>query len=99
MVLPTPPLEPATRIVFIRGCLPIGLPAGYTACRGGGRKRAGRLAIVARIPPDRRMSQLQYLTALIRANTPLVVVETRDEDRVVELFRQSLLHVWRVRTD
>ncbi|WP_125076376.1 AAA family ATPase [Pseudoxanthomonas sp. SGT-18] len=41
------------------------------------------------------MSQLQNLTALIRANTPLVVVETRDEDRVVELFRQSLLHVWR----
>ncbi len=41
------------------------------------------------------MSQLQDLTALIRANTPLVVVETRDEDRVVELFRQSLLHVWR----
>ncbi|HET6397051.1 MAG TPA: AAA family ATPase [Pseudoxanthomonas sp.] len=41
------------------------------------------------------MSQLQDLTALIRANTPLIVVETRDEDRVVELFRQSLLHVWR----
>ncbi len=41
------------------------------------------------------MSQLQDLTALIRANTPLVVVETRDEDRVVELFRQSLMHVWR----
>src|SRR5690606_12188691 len=49
-------------------------------------------------PPPRHgraMSQLQDLTALIRANTPLVVVETRDEDRVVELFRQSLLHVWR----
>ena len=44
------------------------------------------------------MSQLQDLTALIRANTPRVVVETRDEDRGVELFRQSLLHVWRVRT-
>ncbi|ADV25940.1 AAA ATPase central domain protein [Pseudoxanthomonas suwonensis 11-1] len=41
------------------------------------------------------MSQLQDLTALIRANTPLVVIETRDEDRVVELFRQSLMHVWR----
>ncbi|WP_028917976.1 AAA family ATPase [Pseudoxanthomonas sp. J35] len=41
------------------------------------------------------MSQLQDLTALIRANTPLIVIETRDEERVVELFRQSLLHVWR----
>ncbi|KAF1700792.1 AAA family ATPase [Pseudoxanthomonas suwonensis] len=41
------------------------------------------------------MSQLQDLTALIRANTPLVVIETRDEVRVVELFRQSLTHVWR----
>ena len=41
------------------------------------------------------MSELQDLAALIRANTPLVVVETPDEPRVVELFRQSLLQVWR----
>ncbi|MCD9028026.1 AAA family ATPase [Luteimonas sp. BDR2-5] len=41
------------------------------------------------------MSELQDLAALIRANTPLLVVETPDEPRVVELFRQSLLQVWR----
>ncbi len=41
------------------------------------------------------MSQLQDLTALIRANTPLIVIESRDEERVVELFRQSLMQVWR----
>jgi len=41
------------------------------------------------------MSDLQDLAALIRADTPLIVVETPDEPRVVELFRQSLLHVWR----
>ena len=41
------------------------------------------------------MSDLQDLAALIRADTPLVIVETPDEPRVVELFRQSLLHVWR----
>lgn len=41
------------------------------------------------------MSELQDLAALIRASTPLVVVETPDEPRVVELFRQSLQQVWR----
>jgi hypothetical protein len=41
------------------------------------------------------MSELQDLTALIRANTPLIVIETRDEARVVELFRQALMQVWR----
>lgn len=41
------------------------------------------------------MSDLQDLSALIRANTPLIVIETRDEARVVELFRQALLNVWR----
>ncbi len=41
------------------------------------------------------MTELQDLTALIRANTALIVIETPDEARVVELFRQSLLHVWR----
>jgi hypothetical protein len=47
-------------------------------------------------PKDRtRMSELQDLSALIRANTPLIVVETQDEGRIVELFRQTLMHVWR----
>ncbi|MGV8959730.1 MAG: AAA family ATPase [Stenotrophomonas sp.] len=41
------------------------------------------------------MSELQDLTALIRANTPLIVIETGDEGRVVDLFRQALMHVWR----
>jgi len=41
------------------------------------------------------MSELQDLAALIRADTPLIVIETPDEARVIELFRQSLLHVWR----
>ena len=41
------------------------------------------------------MSELQDLVALIRANTPLIVIETRDEARVVELFRQALMQAWR----
>lgn len=41
------------------------------------------------------MSDLQDLTALIRSNTALIVIETRDEARVVELFRQALMNVWR----
>ncbi|MGY3266276.1 AAA family ATPase [Lysobacter sp. HA35] len=41
------------------------------------------------------MSELHDLVALIRANTPLIVIETRDEARVVELFRQALMQVWR----
>ncbi len=41
------------------------------------------------------MSELQDLSALLRAGTPLIVIETPDEARVVALFRQSLLHVWR----
>ncbi|MGE8280547.1 MAG: AAA family ATPase [Stenotrophomonas sp.] len=41
------------------------------------------------------MSELQDLTALIRANTPLIVIETQDEGRIVELFRQALMNVWR----
>lgn len=41
------------------------------------------------------MNELQDLTALIRANTPLIVIETQDEARIVELFRQSLSQVWR----
>ena len=41
------------------------------------------------------MSELQDLVALIRADTPLLVIETPDEARVVELFRQSLMHAWR----
>lgn len=41
------------------------------------------------------MSELQDLVALIRANTPLIVIETRDEGRVVDLFRQALMQTWR----
>lgn len=41
------------------------------------------------------MSELQDLVALIRANTPLIVIETRDEARVVDLFRQALMRTWR----
>ena len=41
------------------------------------------------------MSELQDLTALIRANTPLIVIETPDEARVVDLFRHLLIDVWR----
>ena len=35
------------------------------------------------------MSELQDLSALIRANTPLIVIETPDEQRVLALFRQA----------
>ena len=30
------------------------------------------------------MSELQDLAALIRANTPLIVIETQDEGRIIE---------------
>ncbi len=33
------------------------------------------------------MSELQDLTSLVRANTALIVIETPDEGRVVDLFR------------
>nr|MBP6627542.1 AAA family ATPase [Arenimonas sp.] len=41
------------------------------------------------------MTELQDLTALIRANTALLVIETPDEGRVVDLFRHVLMNVWR----
>lgn len=41
------------------------------------------------------MSELLDLVALVRADTPLLVIETPDEARVMDLFRQSLMHVWR----
>lgn len=41
------------------------------------------------------MSELQDLSALIRANTPLIVIQSADEAQVVDLFRQSLMQVWR----
>ena len=41
------------------------------------------------------MSELQDLVALIRANTPLIVIETPDEQRVLALFRQALGQAWR----
>ncbi len=43
----------------------------------------------------RVMSELQDLVALIRAETPLLIIETPDEARVIELFRQTLMHAWR----
>ena len=41
------------------------------------------------------MNGLQDLVALIRADTPLIVIETPDEPRVVALFKQSLMQAWR----
>lgn len=41
------------------------------------------------------MSDLHDLVALIRADTPLIVVETADEGRAIDLFRQTLSHAWR----
>ena len=41
------------------------------------------------------MSELQDLTSLIRANTALIVIETPDEGRVVDLFMHVLMNVWR----
>jgi MoxR-like ATPase len=41
------------------------------------------------------MTELQDLVALLRADTPLILIETRDETRVIELFRQALAQVWR----
>src|SRR5690606_11167391 len=41
VVLPTPPLEPATRIVFIRRLLPLGWPQVTPPSRGRGRKGPG----------------------------------------------------------
>ena len=41
------------------------------------------------------MSELQDLTSLIRANTALIVIETPDEGRVVDLFMHVLMQVWR----
>ena len=41
------------------------------------------------------MSELQDLSSLIRSNTPLIVIETPDEGRVVDLFRHVLANVFR----
>jgi SpoVK/Ycf46/Vps4 family AAA+-type ATPase len=41
------------------------------------------------------MSELQDLSALLRANTPLILIETQDESRVIDLFRHALKNVWR----
>ncbi len=41
------------------------------------------------------MAELQDLSSLIRANTPLIVIETPDEARVVDLFRHVLANVFR----
>lgn len=39
------------------------------------------------------MNELQDLLALIRANTPLILIETTDESRVIELFKQALVEL------
>src|SRR5690606_23395998 len=69
------------------------------ACPGPGRHGTAGACYRRRLPPLPRprssMSDLQDLVALIRADTPLIVVETPDEMRVVELFRQSLTRIWR----
>ena len=36
------------------------------------------------------MSELEDLTTLVRAATPLLVIETVDEQRVIECFRHVL---------
>ncbi len=41
------------------------------------------------------MGEMQDLAALIRAGTPLIVVETADEAQAVDMFRQTLTRVWR----
>ncbi len=41
------------------------------------------------------MSELQDLSSLVRSNTPLIVIKTPDEARVVDLFRHVLTNVWR----
>jgi len=41
------------------------------------------------------MGELRDLSALVRAATPLLVIETQDEERVVALFRHVLMNVWR----
>lgn len=41
------------------------------------------------------MAELQDLAALLRANTPLIAIQTPDEARVVELFRRVLADVFR----
>src|SRR5690606_20889420 len=94
VVLPTPPLELATRTVFMRSP-PVGqVRRGYTGRAGAAS--GGVCYLHAPVPPPvRLMSELQDLAALIRAGTPLIVVETPDEPRVVEMFRQTLTRVWR----
>ena len=45
------------------------------------------------------MSELDDLTTLVRASTPLLVIETVDEQRVIDCFRhvisQALHPLWR----
>src|SRR5690606_36303421 len=71
------------------------------ACPGPGRHGTAGACYRRRLPrlprPRSSMSDLQDLVALIRADTPLIVVEIPDEMRVVELFRQSLTRIWRAR--
>src|SRR5690606_19829571 len=101
-VLPTPPLEPATRIVFMHASFSQDCPQRTPPRIARGSRRIDRScrghppALLSCRPRNgTAMSELQDLTALIRANTPLIVIQTQDEARIVELFRQALMHVWR----
>ncbi|HQX24463.1 MAG TPA: ATPase, partial [Pseudomonadota bacterium] len=41
------------------------------------------------------MSEVQDLATLIRAGTPLVMLETAEEERAIEAFRHVVGQVWR----
>lgn len=45
--------------------------------------------------PYPRMTELQDLATLIRAATPLIVIETAEETRVLETFRHLIAQVLR----
>src|SRR5690606_37089547 len=94
VVLPAPPLELATSTVFMRSPV-TSANVRQSRVHRPTRHRAPRMHRLPSTGSTYPMSDLQDLAALIRADTPLIIVETPDEPRVVELFRQSLLHVWR----
>src|SRR5690606_14717323 len=93
VVLPTPPLELATRTVFIRN---LRQDRSSEVTPQGRRPRARVCYGFAPLhDAPGRMGEMQDLAALIRAGTPLIVIETGDEARVVDMFRQTLTRVWR----
>ena len=88
--LPAPPLELATRTVRMEASP---LWGKVTLQRAPRARKAARAVNQSAKLVD--MSELQDLTALVRSNTPLIVIETPDEARVVDLFRHLLMNVWR----